>query len=262
MVQFNYIIKVGDFLKALVTGASSGIGRDIAYELAKKGYDLFLVARRGDKLDEIKKNVSVNCTTISCDLAHLDSCTKLCQWLVNEDIDVVVNCAGLGVFGGFSETDLDREINMINVNITALHIITKFFVRKFTREKRGYILNVASSAAFAPGPTFSSYYASKAYVLRLTQAIAEEVRGQNIYVGTLCPGTVETEFSSVANTGDGVKGASSKYVAKYAVDKMFKKKNLIIPGFKFKIAVFFSRFLPDFLLAKITAFYQSKKKNG
>ena len=249
-------------MKALITGASSGIGRDIAYELANRGYDLFVVARRADKLDEIKNNVKVKCQTISCDLSVSENCIKLCQWLVNEDIDVVVNCAGFGVFGEFTETDLKKETEMINVNINALHIITKFFVKKFVNENRGYILNVASSAAFAPGPMFSSYYATKAYVLRLTRAIAEEVKNKNVYVGTLCPGTVDTEFNNVAGVGSGVAAMKCKKVAEYAVNKMFKRKKLIIPGIKIKCAVFFSKFLSDGILAKITYKFQKKKNNG
>ena len=250
------------FLKALVTGASSGIGRNIAFELADKGYELILVARRADRLEEIKKSVNVKCQTVSCDLSVNENCTKLCKWLVNEDIDVVINCAGFGVFGEFLNTDLYKEINMINTNITALHIITKYFVKKFIKEDKGYILNVASAAAYAPGPMFSSYYATKAYVLRLTQAIAEEVRHTNVYVGALCPGTVDTEFNHVADVGSGVSAMSGKYVAKYAVNKMLKGKNVIIPGFKFKCAVFFSSLLPDSLLAKITLNFQKKKNNG
>ena len=249
-------------MKALVTGASSGIGRDIAYELANRGYDLIVVARRSDKLEEIKNNVSVKCQTVSCDLSETQNCVKLCQWLVTEDIDVVVNCAGLGVFGEFAETELQKEFEMINVNVTALHIITKYFIKKFVKESRGYILNVSSSAAFAPGPMFSSYYATKAYVQRLSQAIAEEVKGKNVYIGTLCPGTVATEFNGVAGVGSGVSASDSKKVAKYAVDMMFKRKQLIIPGFKFKCAVFFSRFLPDSVLAKITYKFQKKKNNS
>lgn len=250
------------FLKALITGASSGIGKDIALELANRGYDLILVARRADKLEEIKKSVNVKCQTVSCDLSVNENCIRLCKWLVNEDIDVVINCAGYGVFGEFSETDLDKEINMINTNITALHIITKYFVKKFVKENKGYILNVSSAAAYAPGPMFSSYYGTKAYVLRLTQAIAEEVNGKNVYIGALCPGTVDTEFNAVAAVGSGVSTMSSKYVAKYAVDKMFKRKKVIIPGIKFKCAVFFSRLLPDSFLAKITFNFQKKKNNG
>lgn len=249
-------------MKALVTGASSGIGRDIALELAARGYDLIVVARRADKLDEIKKAVKTNCTTVSCDLSDNENCIKLCKWLVNEDVEVVVNCAGLGVFGQFCETALDRELNMINVNITALHIISKFFVKKFKEQNRGYILNVASAAAYAPGPYFASYYATKAYALRLTQAVSEELHGSGVYAGTLCPGTVDTEFNTVANIGDGVVGINSRYVAEYAVKKMFAGKRIIIPGIKFKISVFCSKFIPDYLLAKITANYQKKKKNG
>ena len=249
-------------MKALITGASSGIGYDIALELAKRGYDLVLVARRADKMDEIKRAVNVNCKTVSCDLSVNENCISLCEWLINENIDIVVNCAGLGVFGEFADTDLHREINMINTNITALHIITKYFVKKFVMENKGYILNVSSAAAYAPGPMFSSYYASKAYVLRLTQAIAEEVKGTYVYVGALCPGTVDTEFNSVASVGSGVSAMPSKYVAKYAVDKMFARKKIIVPGFKFKCSIFFSRFLPDSILAKITHSFQKKKNNS
>lgn len=247
---------------ALVTGASSGIGKDIALVLANKGYDLILVSRRADKMTEIKNMVKTNCKTVSCDLSVAENCIKLCECLVSEDIDVVINCAGFGVFGKFDETDLGKEISMINTNITALHIIAKYFVKKFVKEGKGYILNVASVAAFAPGPTFSSYYASKAYVLRLTQAIREEIRKTGVYIGALCPGPVDTEFNAVANVGFGFKGMSSEYVAKYAVDKMFKKKTVIIPGFKFKALVFFSKFIPDKIAAKITAKFQKKKNNG
>lgn len=248
-------------MKALVTGASSGIGKDIAIELAGRGYALVLVARRTDKLEEVKNIVNTDCKIIGCDLSASQNCMELCNKL-DEDIDVVVNCAGFGVFGEFSKTDLESEINMISTNITALHILTKHFIKKFVEKKSGYILNVASAAAFAPGPMFSSYYASKAYVLRLTQAIAEEVHGTGVYVGALCPGTVNTEFNSVANVGDGVGAMSSSFVAKYAVKKMFDKKNIIIPGIKFKCAVFFSRFIPDCMLAKITCNFQKKKNNG
>jgi len=247
---------------ALVTGASSGIGRDIALVLADKGYDLILVSRRADKMEEIKNTVKTNCRTVSCDLSVAENCIKLCKWLVTEDIDVVINCAGFGVFGKFEETDLDKEISMINTNITALHIIAKFFVKKFVDEGKGYILNVASVAAFAPGPTFSSYYASKAYVLRLTQAIREEVRKTGVYIGALCPGPVDTEFNEVAKVGFGFKGMSSQYVARYAVDKMSKKKVVIIPGIKFKVLAALSKLVPDKISAKITAKFQKKKNNG
>ena len=249
-------------MKALITGASSGIGYNIALELAKRDYELIVVARCADKLENLKKAVGVKCQTVSCDLSVYENCIRLCEWLVKEDITVVVNCAGFGVFGEFVETDLGKEVSMINTNITALHIITKFFAKKFIKENKGYILNVSSVAAYAPGPMFSSYYATKAYVLRLTQAIAEEVRGTDVYIGALCPGTADTEFNSVAGVGTGVSLISAEYIARYAIDKMFKRKNVIIPGFKFKCAVFFSKFVPDRILSKITLNFQKKKNNG
>lgn len=249
-------------MKALITGASSGIGYHIALELAKRGYELIIVARRADRLEELKNKVDVNCRTVSCDLSVKENCIGLCRWLVEENIDVVINCAGFGVFGEFSKTDLESEISMINTNIISLHIINKFFVQNFIEKNSGYILNVSSSAAYAPGPMFSSYYASKAYVLRLTQAITEEVSNSNVYVGALCPGTADTEFNSVAGVGTGVSLISAEYIAKYAIDKMFKRKNVIIPGFKFKCAVFFSKFVPDRILSKITLNFQKKKNKG
>ncbi len=247
---------------ALVTGASSGIGYCIATQLAKRGYDLLLVARRTDKMEMLKNSVDVKCEIISCDLSVKENCFALCEQLNDVNVDILVNCAGFGVFGEFCETDLDKEVDMINTNITALHILTKFFLQKFLRVNRGYILNVASMAAYAPCPTFSSYYASKAYVLRLTQALTEEVNNTGVYVGVLCPGTVSTEFSKVANVGFNIKEMSAEYVAKYAIDKMFNKKTVIIPGTKYKALAFFSRFLPDKILAKITAKFQKKKNNG
>ena len=248
-------------MKALITGASSGIGRDIAIELANRGYSLVLVARRMGRLKDIKNIVDVEWEVICCDLSVAQNCINLCEQLPT-DIDVVVNSAGFGVFGEFIKTDLDREIDMINTNITALHIITKHFVKKFVDKNYGYILNVSSAAAYAPGPMFSSYYATKAYVLRLTQAIEEEVRDTGVYIGTLCPGTVNTEFNTIANAGNGVTAMPSAYVAKYAVEKMFEHKTVIIPGIKFKCAVFFSKFIPESFLAKITFNFQKKKNNS
>ena len=249
-------------MKALVTGASSGIGSDIAKELCKRGYDLILVARRKERMEELAGRLGCRCEIICCDLSDAENCKKLYGQVENEDIEVLVNCAGFGVFGEFSDTDLQKEIDMINTNITALHILTKLFLNKFINCNRGYILNVASIASFAPGPMFSSYYASKAYVLRLTEAICEEMkrRNKNVHLSVLCPGPVDTEFNGIAGVRFTVGSITSEYAARYAVDKMFKGREVIVPGFKMKIARFGSKLLPDRLLAKVTYNFQKKKE--
>lgn len=251
-------------MKALITGASSGIGRDIARELCARGYDLILVARRADKMEALKRELGCNCDIICCDLSVAQNCFNLYDSVANEDISVLVNCAGFGVFGEFVKTDVKKEIEMINTNITALHILTKLFLKKFMKQNDGYILNVASSAAFAPGPMFSSYYASKAYVLRLTEALAEEIdkSGKNVHISALCPGPVDTEFNSVAGVRFTVGSITSRFAAEYAVKKMFAKKLVIVPGIKMKLARLGSKIVPNKILAKITYNFQKTKENG
>ena len=163
---------------ALVTGASSGIGRDIARELAKRGYSLILVARDNKKLEQLKKELNVEVTVIPMDLANYENCKKLHEEVKNnfKNIDVLINNAGFGEFGFFTETNLDKEINLINTNITAVHILTKLFLKDMQRADRGNILNVASIAGFLPGPLMAAYYSSKSYVLRLSQSLREELK--------------------------------------------------------------------------------------
>lgn len=182
----------------------------------------------------------------------------------DEDIDILINNAGFGIFGRFLDIDLDKELNMIDLNIKTVNILTKLFLKDFKLKNRGYILNVASSAAFLPGPLLSSYYASKAYVLRLTEAIYEELRHEksNVYVGALCPGPVDTEFNNVAKVKFALKGLTSKYVADYAIDKMFKRKLVIVPGKVMKLAGFLTRICPRKLLLKISYNQQRKKETA
>ncbi len=248
-------------MKALVTGASSGIGRDMAYLLDKLGYDLILTARRKDRLEEVKAKVKHSCKIIVCDLSVEQNCFDLYNRVKNEDIDILINCAGYGIFGEFLGTDLDKELKMLNTNIYALHILTKLFLSDFMKKNKGYILNVASTAAFAPGPLLSSYYASKSYVLRLTEAIWEELKsaGSKVVVSALCPGPVDTEFNDVANVRFTVGSLTSEYVASYAIKGLFKGKRIIVPGFKMKMARFGSKLLPNKILAKITYNFQKKK---
>lgn len=254
-------------MKALITGASSGIGWDFAHILSEMGYDIIAVARRSERLELLKKSLKTSVEIVCCDVSDVNQCISLSKYA--PDVDILINNAGFGVFGDLCSTDLDKELKMMDTNARAVHILTKLFVKEFKKRDRGYILNVASIASLFPGPLFGAYYASKAYVLRLTQSLAEELRQEksNVSVSVLCPGPVHTEFEDVANVSFGTgkepmtKGIilESRKVAEYALDKMFSGKLLIIPGKLMKIAAFSRHIISDKLLAKILYFIQSKK---
>lgn len=248
-------------MTALITGASSGIGRDFAYVLSEMGYDIIAVARRADRLEELKEELDSDVTVICCDLTEEENCKELYNKVADRDIDIVINNAGFGVYGEFDSTDLDKELDMISVNVRAVHILTKLFLKKFQQENKGRILNVASSAGFMMGPFLSSYYASKAYVLRLSQAIDREMKqkGSKVRVQTLCPGPVETEFDKNADVRTSMSGLNSRYVAKYAVKKMFRGKSVIVPGIGIKLSLLFSNLVPDRFLSLINYHIQKKK---
>ncbi len=243
-------------MKALITGASSGIGRDMAYYLASLGYDLYLVARRKEKLEEIKRKVNTKVTIISLDLTKEKNVFKLHQELQKENMDILINNAGFGLFGKFYKTDLERELEMIDLNIKAYHILTKLFLIDFIKRKSGYILNVCSSAGFLIGPNLSTYYATKNYITKLTLAINEELKNSqsHVSISALCPGPVSTEFNKVAHGEFKIKEMPSKKVAKYAIDKMFQKKLIIVPGWSVKLGLFLNRFIP----LKLSMFLTSK----
>ena len=248
-------------MKALITGASSGIGHDMAEYLASLGYDLILVGRRKDRLKELEKKLSVNVKVIPVDLSEFDNVELLYNETKNEDIDILINNAGFGLFGTFDKTNLETEMKMINVNVKQVHYLTKMFLRDFKKKDKGYILNVASSAGFMAGPKLSTYYSTKNYVLKLTEAIYEELRRENsnVHISALCPGPVDTEFNKVAKGEFHTKAAKSSYVAKYAIDKMFKNKLIIIPTIKMKLAIFAIRLVPTKLLLRITYNIQDRK---
>jgi len=249
-------------MKALITGASSGIGYEMAKYLASKNIDLILVARRKSRLDKMKKEFkNVDVKVIPLDISIYDNLELLYNSVKDDNIDILINNAGFGLFGDFYETDLETEFNMIDLNVKSVHYLTKKFLIDFKEKDSGYILNVASSAGFTAGPKLSTYYATKNYVLRLTEAIYEELRkaDSNVHVSALCPGPVDTEFNSVAHGEFASKGVSAEYVAKYAIDNMFKNKLLIIPTFKIRAAIFFQRFLPIKLVMKFIYRFQSKK---
>ncbi len=248
-------------MKALITGASSGIGRDMARYLNELNIDLILVARRGKRLEELKKELHVNTKIITLDLSLKENVYKLYEQVKDDNIDILINNAGFGLFGDFTETDLDTELKMIDVNVKAPHILTKLFLKDMVKKDQGYILNVASSAGFMAGPHLNTYYATKNYLAKLSMAINEELRCNHskVIVSCLCPGPVDTEFNKVAKGVFATKEAKSSYVAKYAIDKMFKGKMIIIPTLKMKLAIFGIRFIPYRLQLIIAGHIQMRK---
>ena len=248
-------------MKALVTGASSGIGYEISKYLAKRGYDIIAVARNRQALENLRKEIETNVQIFCIDLSIIDNCIKLYEKFKEDDIDVLINNAGFGMYGSFDILDINKEIEMINVNILACDILTKLFLKDMKKKNAGYILNVGSIAGFMPGPLMSSYYASKSYVVKLTQAIRKELKKNKsgVSISVLCPGPINTNFNNTAGVKFAVRPLSSEYVAKYAVDMLFKKKLVIVPGFTIKLARFFSKFTPDNILAEITYYIQTKK---
>ncbi len=248
-------------MKALITGASSGIGRDMARYLASLNYDLIVVARRKNRLDELKKELKVNVRVIELDLSIIDNVYKLYDLVKDENIDLVINNAGFGLFGDVLETSLDKELEMIDLNVKTLHILTKLFVNDFIKKDSGRILNVGSSAGFLAGPGLNTYYATKNYVVKYTMGIYEELRKMksNVHISVLCPGPIKTEFESVAGGKFNAQTSESEKIAKYAIDKCLKNKLIIIPGIGMKTVLFLTRFLPYKLSLKIVYKIQKNK---
>ncbi len=251
-------------MKVLITGASSGIGRDMARYLATQGHELILVARRKDRLESLKEELTnVKVTVVSLDLSKENNVYKLYERFKDDNIDFLINNAGFGLFGLFHETDLDTELKMIDLNIKCYHILTKLFLQDFVKRNYGYILNVCSSAGFMAGPRLNTYYATKNYITKLTMAINEELRQlhSNVVISALCPGPVRTEFNEVAHGKFSVKEANSQMVAKYAIDKTFERKMIIIPTTRMKLAVFGTRLIP-YRLQLILAYHIQKRKES
>jgi len=256
---------------AVVTGASSGIGREFCLELSQKGYYILMVARRKKELENILKKIGCNGEVYVSDISDTNNIESLINHIekMRDDgykLSVFINNAGFGLSGCFLETDLQRECEMIDLNITALHILTKKVLHIMDEEKEGYLLNVASSAGLLPaGPYMATYYASKAYVASLTRAIDTELKEKkkNIHIYALCPGPVDTQFNDVAEVKFALKGISARECVSYALFCMKNKKNkcVIIPTFRMKFALFFSHIVPRNILIPLTG-RQQKKKMG
>ena len=248
-------------MKALVTGASSGIGKDFALYLDKLGYELILVSRSDDALKKVADSLSKKPKIIVLDLSVNDNCYKLYEMVKDDKVDFLINNAGFGLLGNTWELDLDKELNMIDLNVKAVHILSRLFLDDMIKRNSGRILNVASSAGFLPGPSLNTYYATKNYVTKWTVGLYEELRRKNInvHVSCLCPGPVNTNFDKVAGVDFSMKGLPSDYVAKYAIDKSLKNKLVIVPGFSVRMGIFFSKLLSLKKQARIVYGIQRKK---
>lgn len=245
---------------ALITGASSGLGKDFAINLSNLGYDIILVARNKKKLEQVSKECKTKTFIETLDLSIPENCKKIFKKYKN--IDLLINNAGFGEFGDFASSNLDSELEMIDLNIKAVHILTKLYLKQMIKKYSGRILNVASSAAFLPGPLMSTYYSTKSYIFKLTTAIFEELRHikSNVKVHVLCPGPVDTNFNDVAGVNFSMKSLSSNYVTSYALKKMFKNKLVIIPGFVNKLGALGSKILPLKFVLKVDYNIQKKKE--
>ncbi|WP_242622712.1 SDR family NAD(P)-dependent oxidoreductase [Lachnoclostridium sp. Marseille-P6806] len=251
---------------AVITGASSGIGRELARRLAAEGWPLVLCARREEALRalavELEKSCGVHCGMVAADLGTEEGTETLLRALEERELGVFVNCAGFGLAGSFAETELSRELEMLDVNVRAVLVLTKHVLRRMKAQGHGCLLNVASSAGLLPaGPFLSAYYASKAYAASLTQAIHEELREEKspVRVSCLCPGPVDTEFNAVANVRFALPGITAAYCADCALRGLARGQAVIVPSLRMKLAVAGARFVPRGLLVRLTAGQQRKK---
>ena len=254
---------------ALITGASSGLGYEFAKLFAKAGYNLILVARRTDRLEtiqaELSQNTAISIKIITIDLAEPNAAQQLVQKIQSEAIHVLINNAGFGNFDSFVNIDLIQDYRLLQLNIIALTELTKLCLPNMLQQNEGKILNVASIAAFQPGPYMATYFASKAYVLSFSQALAHELKDSGITVTCLCPGPTETEFHFHAkmesSTFFQANMMSAKKVAEIGYHAMMKGQWVIIPGIINKILIFATRLVPSWISTKISGFLISKRQS-
>ena len=218
-------------MKILITGASSGLGREMARQLAPKAEKLILAARSRERLEALQKELSGVCPSVEIFCAELDK-TENCLALheAYPDVDFLINNAGFGEFGEFTGYDLDVDLRMIDTNVKALHILMKLYLSDMVKRDSGRILNVSSVAAFMPGPLFSTYYATKAYVLRLSESVRKELkkRTSHVKISVLCPGPVKTNFFNTATLDVGSFGADCAKTVRYTLKHL--DRYYIIPG--------------------------------
>ncbi|MFA6456622.1 MAG: SDR family oxidoreductase [Bacteroidota bacterium] len=251
---------------ALITGASGGIGYELAKQFAKNGHDLVLVARSADKLKEIAEELQtawkISAHIVPMNLAQADAPNELYNFLSRNNIhvDFLVNNAGFATHGKFSESELQEQLDLVQLNITTLTHLSRLFLTGMVKRKFGGILNIASTAAFQPGPLMATYYASKSYVLFLSEALAVETKGSGVWVSVLCPGPTETGFQKRAGVEDtflvkktGLMMNVSK-VAAIGYAGFMKKKTIIIPGAANRVFAQGPRLSPRKLTREIVKF--------
>ncbi len=255
---------------ALITGASSGIGLELAKEFAKHSHNLVLVARSADKLESLKtelvKDYGIEVLNIPKDLSQPGAPQEIYQTLKEKNISIhyLINNAGFGDFGFFHETNWDKEASMIDLNVRSLTEMTKLFVRDMVANRNGRILNLASTASFQPGPLMAVYYATKHYVLSFSEAIANELRDYNVTVTALCPGPTASGFQSASDIEDsklvkGKKLPTSKEVAVYGYKALMKGKRVAIHGTMNRLLAESVRFMPRNMVTKTVRKLQEKK---
>ncbi len=256
----------------LITGASSGIGFELAKIFAKNSYNLFLVARKENILNELKKELeekySIKVKILIKDLADPSAPNEIFNEIINENIEIniLVNNAGFGTYGYFYEIDLQTELNEINVNITSLTHLTKLFLREMIKRDEGKILNVASTAAFQPGPLMAVYYATKAYVLSFSEALANELRNTNIIVTTLCPGPTKTNFQKTASLDNSRQAMFANYVdpqkvAEFGYMALMNNKTIVIHGLLNRLVANSVRFIPRKIVINISRIIQEQMEH-
>ncbi len=254
---------------ALITGAASGLGYEFALLLAKDGYNLVLVDIDAKKLELVKKELIADYNSkielLIEDLSKTDVAISIYNNIQNTPIDVLINNAGFGLFGSFSETNWERESTMLHLHVlTTTHLI-KLFLPSMIERGEGRILNVSSLAAFQPGPLMSLYYASKAYMLSFSEAIANELKGTGVTVTALCPGPTKTEFQKVVSDSSSdnkisFNMACPKEVVQYGYNAMQKGKTVAVPGFFNKFLSRLPRILPRNTATSIVRNIQEKNR--
>jgi hypothetical protein len=242
---------------ALVTGASSGIGRELAKLFAHHGFHLILVARRTDKLRELADEIRADAQIIAADLAHPRAPANLVREL-HDPLDVLVNNAGVGVWGEFARTELEAELNMIQLNVTSLVHLTKLVLPTMLERKAGRILNVSSTAAFQPGPLMAVYYATKAFVQSFSEALSEELRGTGVTVTALCPGVTDTNFQATADMKrQDLPAMSAERVAGIGYRALMKGQRVAIAGTMNRTLATAVKFLPRGFVTRMVKRFQS-----
>jgi short-subunit dehydrogenase len=254
---------------ALVTGAGSGLGLEFSKLLAKDNYNLVLVDVDKRALEEVKNSIKKKHNTkvevLMKDLSRANASQEIFEFVNGRSLDVLINNAGFGLFGPFAQTNWHRESDMLHLHIMTTTQMTKLFLKGMLQRGSGHILNVSSLAAFEPGPLMSIYYASKAYILSFSEAIANELKGSGVSVTALCPGPTKTRFQEVvANSSSKnriqMNMASSKKVAKIGYKAMMAGKEIVIPGLLNKVIAFLPRLMPRNKVTSIVRKIQEKNR--